>query len=193
MHNSLWALFVATCLIGPIALFLIAVYKLISNDSSPEWIGVAMVSGTGVLFLYLTRRLPRTTQLLAEVLNGQPLSKKIVINNKFLLVEWTPRAQRELDRRTQPLYVEMELYFSCMVKKYIHFLDQPRNANPVHVGEKLAVYFRPVTSTECSMTLAADLGRQPEIELHNEAVSRMVPKRVFVDFKNTHWIGDYWL
>lgn len=132
-------------------------------------------------------------KLLANALNGQSFSKEILINDKSLLVEWTPRAQRELDRRTHPLYVEMELYFSCLVKKYIHFLEQPRNGTSVHVNEKFAVYFRPVTSTECSMDLAADLGRQPEIELHNEAVSRMAPKRIFVDFKSRLWRGEYWL
>ncbi len=142
-----------------------------------------MVSGLSV----------RIYKLLATAINGEPLNKTILINDKPLRVEWTPRAQRELDRRTHPLYVEMELYFSCMVKKYIHFLEQPRNGTSVPINEKFAVYFRPVTSTECSMDLAADLGRQPEIELHNEAVSRMVPKRIFVDFKNSRWIGEYWL
>ena len=135
----------------------------------------------------------RIHELLTTAINGKPLRKIILINDKPLVVEWTPRAQRELDRRTHPLYVEMELYFSCMVKKYIHFLDRPRNGASVHPNEKFAVYFRPVTSTECSMDLAADLGRQPEIELHNEAVSRMVPQRLFVDFKHSRWIGEYWL
>ena len=135
----------------------------------------------------------RIRGLLATAIKGELLSKIILINDKSLIVEWTPRAQRELDRRTHPLYVEMELYFSCMVKKYIHFLERPRNAAPVYLNEKFAVYFRPVTSTECSMDLAADLGRQPEIELHNETVSRMLPKRIYVDFKNRRWIGEYWL
>ena len=132
-------------------------------------------------------------KLFADALPAQPLTQKIVINDKPLTVEWTPRAQRELDRRTHPLYVEMELYFSCMVKKYIHFREQPRNETPIHVNEKFALYFRPVTSTGCNLELAADLGRQPEIELHNEAVSRLVPKRIFVDFKNKQWRGEYWL
>ena len=135
----------------------------------------------------------RIHKLVATALNGEPLSKIILINDKPIRVEWTPRAQREMDRRTHPLYVEMELYFSCMVKKYIHFLERPRNGAPVYLNEKFAVYFRPVTSTECSMDLAADLGRQPEIELHNETVARMLPKRIYVDFKNRRWIGEYWL
>lgn len=129
----------------------------------------------------------------AEALNGSPLSKKILINDKPLLVEWTPGAQREFESRIHPLYVEMELYFSCMVKKFIHFREQPRNDTPVYVSEKFAVYFRPVTSTDCSVELATDLGRQPELELHNERTLRLVPKRIFVDFKNTRWSGEYWL
>ncbi|TCV85832.1 hypothetical protein [Sulfurirhabdus autotrophica] len=132
-------------------------------------------------------------KFLANALNGELLSKKISINNRLLLVEWTARAQRELDRRKRPLYVEMELYFSCMVKKYIHFHEKPRNKTPVYVNEKFAVYFRPVTSSNCSLEIAANLGRQPEIELHNKAVTRLVPKRIFIDFKNTQWIGEYWL
>ena len=128
-------------------------------------------------------------KLLANALNGQLLNKKIIINDRPLLVEWTPRAQRELDRRIHPLYVEMELYFSCMVKQFIHFRDEPRNRAPIYVNKNFAVYFRPVTSTACSMEIAADLGRQPETELHNEAALRMVPKRLFIDFKNSQWVG----
>ena len=135
----------------------------------------------------------RFNELWANALNGQSLRKEIVINDKPLLVEWTPRAQRALDLRIRPLYVEMELYFSCMVEKYIQFREEPRSRTPVYVTEKFAVYFRPVTSTTCSIELATDLGRQPEMELHNEVVARLVPKRIFVDFKNARWIGEYWL
>ena len=128
-------------------------------------------------------------KLLANTLNSQPLSKIIVINDRPVLVEWTRRAQRELELRMHPLYVEMELYFSCMVKQFIHFRDEPRNRAPIYVNKNFAVYFRPVTSTACSMEIAADLGRQPETELHNEAALRMVPKRLFIDFKNSQWVG----
>ena len=63
----------------------------------------------------------RIHALLMTTTNGRSLSKIVLINDKPLMVGWTPRAQLELDHRTQPLYVEMELYFSCMVKKYITF------------------------------------------------------------------------
>ncbi len=45
----------------------------------------------------------------------------VSINNHEVLVEWTPAAGRELARRSTPLIVELELYFSCLVKKFVHF------------------------------------------------------------------------
>lgn len=131
-------------------------------------------------------------QRLADLHTPPTLSATISINSRPLMVEWTQRAQRELDYRSLPLVVELEVYFSCMVKMHIYFLDAPRNNNSTTaVNDKLVLYFRPVTSTECSLELGAKLGRQPEIELHNKAVAGMVPKYVFIDFNNGQWIGKF--
>lgn len=54
-----------------------------------------------------------------------PLSNTIEINGRSVSVEWTKAAARELTRRTQPLVVELELYFSCLVKKFVHFHETP--------------------------------------------------------------------
>lgn len=64
LHNHLKAAFVGIYMVGNIALFLIAVYKLISDGSSLAWIGAAMASGAvSCLFgLYYGGRLPRTTR-----------------------------------------------------------------------------------------------------------------------------------
>ena len=45
------------------------------------------------------------------------LSNTIRINGRPVSVEWTNSAARELSQRAQPLVVELELYFSCLVKK----------------------------------------------------------------------------
>ena len=124
--------------------------------------------------------------------NPTTLGATISINARPIRVEWTQRAQYELDHRSLPLVVELEVYFSCMVKMNIHFLDAPKINNPTTaVSDKLLIYFRPVTSTECSLELGARLGRQPEIELHNNAAAGMVPKYVFLDFKKRKWIGAF--
>jgi len=113
------------------------------------------------------------------------------INNHEVLVEWTPAAARELARRTAPLIVELELYFSCLVKKFVHFRDDSRGMPTVAAGDMLQLYFRPVTSTACSLETAARLGRQPEMDIDTPATRRIAPKRVSLDHVGGAWRGSF--
>lgn len=116
---------------------------------------------------------------------------KVVINGRDVSVEWTDAAARELARRPRPLVVELELYFSCLVKKFVHFHDEAGDRKTVAANDKLRLYFRPVTSTACSFEVAERLGRQPETDLHSEAVGRIAPKKVSLDFARGAWQGHY--
>lgn len=122
-----------------------------------------------------------------------PLNNIIEINGRNVLVEWTESAAHELARRAQPLVVELELYFSCLVKKFVHFHETAPQCDTVLVSDKLAVFFRPVTSTACSFEVADRLGRQPEIELDTPNVHKIAPKRVKLDFVRGAWQGNYWI
>lgn len=115
----------------------------------------------------------------------------VVINGQNVSVEWTDAAALQLSRRPRPLVVELELYFSCLVKKFVHFHEQPGDRETVAASDKLRLYFRPVTSTACSFEVAERLGRQPEIELHSNAVSKIAPKNVKIDFARGAWQGHY--
>jgi len=118
-------------------------------------------------------------------------TSSIVINGRDVLVEWTDAAARELARRPRPLIVELELYFSCLVKKFVHFHEDAGDRETVAASDKLRLYFRPVTSTDCSFEVAERLGRQPEMELHSEAVSKIAPNKVSIDFASGAWQGHY--
>ena len=50
--------------------------------------------------------------------------QSIRINQRELEVRWTERAERELRSARQPLVVELQLYFSCVVKKRVVFHQQ---------------------------------------------------------------------
>ena len=117
----------------------------------------------------------------------------VLINDKQVEVEWTKSAARELSKRTHPLVVELELYFSCLVKKFVHFHEAAPQCDTVAVNDKLSVFFRPVTSTACSFEVADRLGRQPEIELDNPNVRKMAPRLVKIDFVRGNWQGNFWL
>lgn len=122
-----------------------------------------------------------------------PLNNTVEINGRPVSVEWSKAAARELAQRARPLVVELELYFSCLVKKFVHFHETAPQRDTVAVSDKLAVFFRPVTSTACSFEVADRLGRQPEIELDTPNVRKIAPKRVKLDFVRGAWQGNYWI
>lgn len=117
----------------------------------------------------------------------------VQINDRNVSVEWSKAAARELAGRAQPLVVEQELYFSCLVKKFVHFHETAPNRLTTSVTDKLAIFFRPVTSSACSFEVADRLGRQPEIELDTSNVRKIAPKRVTIDFVKGEWKGSYWI
>jgi len=125
-------------------------------------------------------------------MNAQ-LNRTVEINGRQVSVEWTKAAACELAQRAQPLVVELELYFSCLVKKFVHFHETAPQRDTIAVSDKLAVYFRPVASTACSFEVADRLGRQPEIELDTPNVRKIAPKRVSIDYVRGVWKGQFWI
>ena len=90
---------------------------------------------------------------------------QVALNGKPVAIEWPRAAQAALARRTQPLTLELELYFSCLVKKFVHFHESVPEREAIAINDQLRICFRIVTSTACSMDVAQRLGRQPEVEL----------------------------
>jgi len=115
----------------------------------------------------------------------------IQMNGRTVQVTITPAATQALAQRTAPLHVELELYFSCLVKKFVHFRDDSRGKTTVPVGDKLLLYFRPVTSTACTWDVAEQLGRQPEKDNDSKALHHVAPKRVLIDHVDGQWRGSY--
>lgn len=125
---------------------------------------------------------------------------EVTVHGKPVVVEWSRAAQAALARRAQPLTLELELYFSCLVKKFVRFDESPAGretadagARTVAVGEHLRLRFRTVTSTACSIDVAQRLGRQPEVELDSEVARRLAPRRVWLDHRRGAWTADYWM
>ncbi len=115
----------------------------------------------------------------------------VTLNGRAVQVQITSAAAQALTQRPTPLYVELELYFSCLVKKFVHFRADSRGKTTVPVGDKLLLYFRPVTSTACTWDVAERLGRQPEMDIDSEALHHVAPKRVFIDHVDGQWRGSY--
>lgn len=117
----------------------------------------------------------------------------VSVNGKSMSVEWTRSAERQLAQRSHPLVVELELYFSCLVKKFVHFHDVAPQRATITVTDKLHLFFHAVTSTACTMEVAERLGRQPEIELDTPAARKFAPKRIRLDFSKGQWQANFWM
>lgn len=117
----------------------------------------------------------------------------VQVNGKTVKVEWSAAAQAALERRAQPLTMELELYFSCLVKKFVHFHEERPGRETIAVGDRLRLYFRAVTSTACSMDVAERLGRQPEIELDGDISRKLAPRRIWLDHRRGTWTGEFWM
>ena len=113
----------------------------------------------------------------------------VTLRNHPLQVKWTQRAQRQLIKRSEPLFVEMQLYFSCVVKKRVLFHDV-YEANATPVNDNMFVTFRPVESTSCD---PLEFARHFPVkqEFQSSGAIKMRPKSLLVDFKNGSWNGEY--
>lgn len=115
-------------------------------------------------------------------------SSQVRLKNKDLFVQWTDRAQRQLDQISRPLIVEMQLYFSCVVKKRVLFHEQV-NFDTATVNDQMKLAFRSIESAVCSPeTFASDF---PEARELNAVSDKMMPNRVSIDFKGGVWIGEF--
>ena len=112
----------------------------------------------------------------------------ISIDGRALELRWTGRAQRALERRNESLIVELQLMFSCVVKKRVLFHDRADfERMPAVAGMELA--FHPVASAACDPVEFAShypVGRV----LETSAAKRMAPPRwVEIDYRRGHWEG----
>ena len=80
----------------------------------------------------------------------------ITMLGKCIRLEISKKAQQQLALRTAPLFVEMELYFSCLLRKEIRIRETIREKHKeafcTQVSDDLHISFRPVMTKSCSVS-----------------------------------------
>ena len=128
-------------------------------------------------------------EMLDRWLNPPRNRKTISIRDKEVEVEWTNRAQREMEKRDIPLVVEMQLMFSCVVKKRTIF-HASYDLETIQINDKLKVAFRPVESTSCDPVEFAE--KYPvKREFDSSASSKIRPKHLLIDYVGGQWAGEF--
>ena len=103
-------------------------------------------------------------------------------------------ARRALDARTTPLVVEMELFFSCLVRKRVRWgLPGPDNSflrsDPGH--DKLRVWFHPVVSQHCALPAGDDLDALPLQDFPLVRKAAFTPRWLRLDYRGGVFVGDF--
>lgn len=116
------------------------------------------------------------------------MQKTINIKNKPVSVTLSKSAEKALVSRTSVLVAEMELYFSCLIRKQVRFRDNSES-DAVFAHEKLAIRFRPVMTAVCGTDYEGDEPALTDFPLQKEQA--FTPKWLKIDFKKGDWVGEF--
>ncbi|ADE11393.1 hypothetical protein [Sideroxydans lithotrophicus] len=119
------------------------------------------------------------------------MQNTIEISGKKVLVEWSAAADKQMRSLAEPLCVEMELYFSCLIRKAVRFGGNAHSGNFTLAAPKLSIGFRPVMTKICRVS---DVEGAPPLEdfpiVRPEA---FVPKRLAIDYRSGKSLGEFFL
>jgi hypothetical protein len=117
------------------------------------------------------------------------LMHHIEIEGRPVRITLTDAARTALDQRSAPLIAEMELYFSCLIRKQVRFREQAQGTADVVVDDHLSVRFRPVMTRTCGNDYEGDEPPLTEFPIANSRP--YVPHWLQLDFKHGHWQGEF--
>ena len=111
----------------------------------------------------------------------------ISLHGKSLEIRLTAAAQKALSLRDKPLVAEMELLFSCLLRKRVNFGDGLDQTTPVN--DRLAVRFRPIMTRHCSVSDSD--GPPPSDDFPIANPRPYVPGWLAIDYRRGQWVGKF--
>lgn len=145
------------------------------------------MSQTQILHLSIGQVIPDSR------LSGTPYSGLVSILGKNVHFDVTESAIRALSNPTRPVLAELELYFSCLIRKQIRFsqaLDKDGlESEYIRVVPGLYTGFRAVTTRECRRDEVE--GKPPVATMPVREPHRFVPDWVKIDYRADQWLGEY--
>ncbi len=113
----------------------------------------------------------------------------VKLDNKQVAVTLSARAERALAELGAPLVAEMELYFSCLIRKAVRFKPLAAGGAAVPVRENLYLRFRPVASRACGVKVGEGLPPLDDLPIVNPTA--YTPDWLKIDFRQGEWIGQF--
>ncbi|MDT8282737.1 MAG: hypothetical protein RQ982_07985 [Gammaproteobacteria bacterium] len=120
--------------------------------------------------------------------------QNVEMMGKNIRLEISENASKQLSDRKTPLFVEMELYFSCLLRKEIRIYETAREMLDkdfsTQFSDTLHISFRPVMTRSCSVSACAG-DKPPLSDFPIKKPRSYVPKWLKLDYKKGEWCGDF--
>jgi len=116
------------------------------------------------------------------------MDKQIELLGRKVAVSLSMAAVTALALRDKPLVAEMELYFSCLIRKKVRFREN-LEGELVYVTDQLSVGFRPVMTAVCGADYEGD--EPPLTDFPIKKAESFVPHWLKIDFKKGQWRGEF--
>lgn len=111
------------------------------------------------------------------------------INN--IGVKLSKSAESYLNQIDSKLIVELELYFSCLIRKKVYFRPHPpEHGTQLESGDKrIQVYFRPVMTRLCR---TSEVITEPDVEdFPIQRLGSFTPRWLKLDTHHGELVGEY--
>lgn len=118
------------------------------------------------------------------------MERRVKLLGRELDVRLSSAAERALADRAMPLHVEMELYFSCLIRKRVHF-DTPQRGEATWLGQLMSLSFRPVMSKGGCSVAGTDNPDEMLVDLPTGEPQRFVPHWLKLDYRQGQWQGEF--
>jgi len=127
-------------------------------------------------------------------LSANAHSGTVELNGRQMRIDISENAVMVLQNAdTPPLLVELELYFSCLVRKQIRFtslVQKPAaDSRCTHVLHGLYASFRAICTAHCRIDETD--GTPPTETLPVKEPGLFVPAWMKLDFRTGRWLGEY--
>ena len=118
------------------------------------------------------------------------MERTIAFQGRSLKLTISQRAQAQLDRLAEPLFLEMELYFSCLIRKRVYVREATDAPGVITLADKLMARFRPVVTETCAMR---DVERDspPVKDMPITHPERFFPHWLTLDYHCGAWQADF--
>ncbi len=110
---------------------------------------------------------------------------------KTVKVDLSRRAQKALEALEKPLFVTMEVYFSCFVVKKVQFSTEKPVWETFEAGENLNLGFRVIQSAPCNIHDLKGDNTPDYIEFPIKKRRALLPHHLKIDFVGGEWKGSY--